>query len=214
MRRIAISAAALVPASALAHHPLAGQEMATFGHGLLSGVGHPLLGFDHLLFVALVGVASVFTGHRLGAPAAYVAAMLGGCALVTFGIAPPAIEPAIAASLLILGYLVLSGRALGIGTAIALFALAGLFHGAAFGEAMASAEAASVAPVLAGYLLGLGAVQYLIALAAGLVVTRVWKATEAAAMQPRLAGAAVAGAGLLLTLEAVEGAVFAALGIG
>ena len=35
---------ALTVTPALAHHPLGGMPMETFAHGVLSGVGHPLLG--------------------------------------------------------------------------------------------------------------------------------------------------------------------------
>ena len=34
-----------------AHHPLAGKEMTTFLDGLLSGLGHPILGIDHFFFI-------------------------------------------------------------------------------------------------------------------------------------------------------------------
>jgi urease accessory protein len=43
--------AALYSAPAFAHPPLAGMPLQTFAHGIPSGVGHPLLGFDHLFFV-------------------------------------------------------------------------------------------------------------------------------------------------------------------
>ena len=36
----------LAATPALAHHPLNGMPMETFAHGLLSGVGHPLLAQD------------------------------------------------------------------------------------------------------------------------------------------------------------------------
>lgn len=49
---------------AFAHHPLNGAPMTTFADGLLSGVGHPVLGFDHLFFVIAVGVAAVLAGAR------------------------------------------------------------------------------------------------------------------------------------------------------
>ena len=204
----------LVAWPAFAHHPLAGQEMTTFLHGLLSGIGHPLLGFDHLFFVVLVGVAAVFTGRALIAPLGYIGAMIVGCVLMTFGFALPGIETAIAGSLLVLGYVVLSGRALGLGPALGLFALAGLFHGAAFGESMAAAEASAATRVLIGYLIGLAALQYGICVLMGQVVAKVWKATESTAVQVRLAGAVVGGVGLFLSLEAVEGMAFSALGIG
>ncbi|MGB0926172.1 MAG: HupE/UreJ family protein, partial [Pikeienuella sp.] len=67
------SAAAMAATPALAHHPLGGMPMETFAHGVLSGIGHPLLGFDHLFFVLAVGVAALFTGRALTAPLAFIA---------------------------------------------------------------------------------------------------------------------------------------------
>ena len=42
--------------NAFAHHPLGGAAPETMLHGFLSGVGHPLIGFDHLAFVFAIGV--------------------------------------------------------------------------------------------------------------------------------------------------------------
>ena len=80
MNRPLAAALALAATPALAHHPLGGAPMTTLADGLLSGVGHPILGFDHLFFVALAGVAGMLAGRRVAGPAAYVAAMLAGCA--------------------------------------------------------------------------------------------------------------------------------------
>ncbi len=215
MKKLLLSLAAFgVTAPAFAHHPLAGAPMETFAQGVLSGVGHPILGFDHLFFIALIGIAALYTGRRFGAPLAFIGAMLAGTLMMSFGIALPAIEPMIILSLLALGAVVASGRAMTAVTAMALFAVSGLFHGMAFGESIAAQEAGMGMQVLVGYLIGLGVTQYLIALAAGWVAFTAWKATEATAIQARLAGAVVAGMGLFLGLEAIEGAAFAALGLG
>jgi len=195
----------LVAAPAFAHHPLAGMPMETFAHGLLSGVGHPLLGFDHLFFVALAGIAAVFTGRNLLAPLAYIAAMAGGCLVAALWTAVPASELMIAISLLVLGSMLLSGRQFGLSTVLLSFVGFGIFHGAALGESLASQEAGFGSQVLIGYLLGLGIIQYAVALAAGWVCASLWKVSRASAIQPRLAGAMVAGAGLYLTLEHLEG---------
>lgn len=203
--------AAVASTPALAHHPLGGQPMETFAHGLMSGIGHPLLGFDHLFFVLLVGVAALFTGQRLLAPAGYIAAMLIGCLLMSLGVGLPAKEIVIGVSLLALGAVVLSGRSLPLVPALAVFAAFGLFHGSAFGDAIAEQEAAAGAQVLVGYLIGLGAVQYVLALGAGWAVTRLAKVVEASAIEPRLAGAVAAGVGLFLTLENIEGIALKAL---
>ena len=215
MKKLSLILATLgLGSPALAHHPLAGAPMETFAQGVLSGVGHPILGFDHLFFIALVGIAALYTGQRMLAPLGFVGAMLLGTLMMSFGIALPAIEPMIILSLLALGFVVASGRALGFATAIGLFAVAGLFHGMAFGESIAAQEAGMGLQVLIGYLIGLGVTQYLIAIAAGWVALKVWNATESTAMAARLSGAVVAGMGLFLGLEAVEGAAFAALGLG
>ena len=218
MKKHLYSAAAVIglsmPSAAFAHHPLGGAPMQTFSDGLLSGIGHPILGFDHLLFVALVGIAAIFTGKRFAAPAAYIAAMLVGCLAMSNGFGLPAKETVIVLSLLVLGGIVLSGTALRLVPAIAVFAAFGLFHGSAFGDAMASQEAAAGTEVLVGYLIGLGVIQYLIALAGGWFVASVLRVANAASIEARLAGAVVAGAGLLLTLENAEGIVFGLLGWG
>ncbi len=214
--RIAFATTALLggvlPSAALAHHPLGGMPMETFTHGVLSGIGHPLLGFDHLFFVILVGIAALYTGRALLAPAAYIAAMLVGCLLMASGIGLPMKELVIALSLLVVGGIVLSGRALGLMTALVLFAAFGLFHGSAFGDSIAAQEATAGTSVLIGYLIGLGAIQYVVAIGAGWATKTLLKATEAQAVQARLAGAVIAGVGLLLTLENVEGLVLGALG--
>lgn len=210
---LAVAGLAIFATPALAHHPLGGKPMETFAHGLLSGIGHPLLGFDHLFFVVAVGVAALYTGFSRLAPAAYIAAMLAGCLMTSLGMDLPYKEAAIALSLVAVGGALLSGRGLGIMSAMMLFAGFGLFHGSAFGDAIAAQEAGVGLPVLIGYLIGLGALQYAIALGAGFAAKGLFKATEASAVEARLAGALVAGAGLYLALEQLEGLVFSAAGI-
>lgn len=207
----AITGATLAATPALAHHPLNGMPMETFAHGLMSGVGHPLLGFDHLFFVLAMGIAAVFTARRFAAPAAYIIAMIAGCALMYAGVALPLTETIIVASLLVMGGVVLSGKALGTPTAIALFAVFGLFHGSAFGGSIAGQEGGIGGGVLIGYFIGLAALQYAMALAAGFAAEKLLGATEASHVNARLAGAMVAGVGVFLALEIVEGPILAAL---
>ena len=209
---LAIAATVLAAGPALAHHPLGGMPMETFGHGVLSGIGHPVLGFDHLFFVIMVGIAAVYTGRAALAPAGYIAAMLLGCLLSSFGAGLPLAEIAIGLSLLVVGGVVLSGRALGLTSAMVLFAAFGLFHGSAFGGSIAEQEAAVGLAVLVGYLIGLGAVQYAIAVGAGWLAQQLWSASDATAVNTRLAGAVVAGVGLFLTLESAEGVLFDLMG--
>ncbi|MFQ1699507.1 HupE/UreJ family protein [Loktanella agnita] len=209
MKKLITAAGLTLAASpALAHHPLGGMPMETFTHGVLSGVGHPVLGFDHLFFVIAMGIAAAFTSQRLLTPAAYIAAMLAGCALMYAGIAMPLAETVIVVSLIVLGGVVLSGKALSPTAAMLLFALFGLFHGSAFGGSIAEQEGGVGGAVLTGYLLGLGVIQYLIAIAAGWAVQKLG-ANDAQAINARLGGAMVAGVGIFLALEIIEGPIVA-----
>lgn len=209
-RLLTIAGLSLAASPALAHHPLGGMPMETFAHGLMSGVGHPVLGFDHLFFVALMGIAALFTANRLLTPAAYIGAMLVGCGLMYAGIAMPAAEIVIVASLIVLGGIVLSGKALPTTTAMLVFAAFGLFHGSAFGGSIAGQEGGVGGAVLLGYLIGLGVIQYLIAIGAGWAAQKLG-ASDASAINARLAGAMVAGVGIFLALEVIEGPIVAAL---
>ena len=125
---ITITTALFAASPALAHHPLAGAKMETFMHGMLSGVGHPLLGFDHLFFVALVGIVGMYTARHYSVPLAFISAMLIGTLFSSFGFAIPATEIMIIISLLALGGIVAAGRKINLKSAMILFAITGLFH--------------------------------------------------------------------------------------
>ncbi len=215
MKRLLTTAAALLAAGpALAHHPLNGMPMETFSQGLLSGVGHPVLGFDHLFFVALVGIAAASTGRLATAPLGYISGMLAGLALILGGVALPAAEFMVAVSLLVMGAVVLSGRSLPYAAQMLAFAGFGLFHGWAFGGSIVAQEAAVGGSVIVGYVIGLAAIQYLIAFIAAMVIRSIADGETAKAIQPRLAGAMVSGVGLFLVMESLEGPALSALGLG
>lgn len=205
MKRLLLAAPFFAASPVLAHHPLNGLPMETFSHGVLSGIGHPLLGFDHLFFVLAMGIMAHLSGQRFGAPLAYIAAMLLGCLGTYAGLFLPLQEAMIALSLIVLGGLVVRNQADGRGVMLLAFAGFGLFHGAAFGTSIAMQEGGAGAAVLIGYLIGLGAVQYLIAIGAGSV------ARLASTLQTQLAGAMVAGVGVFLFLEQIEAPVLAYL---
>jgi urease accessory protein len=210
MKKYIAAALALTATPALAHHPLGGLPMETLAHGLMSGVGHPVLGFDHLFFVVAVGVLALFTANRFLTPAAYIGAMLVGCGLMYAGVALPLAELVIVASLVVAGGMLALGRTLSPTAIVAVFALFGLFHGSAFGGSIAGQEGGIGGAVLLGYLVGLGAVQYAIAIASGWAVEKLG-ASSAVATNARLVGAAVTGVGLFLALEVVEGPIVAML---
>ena len=72
-------------APALAHHPLGGSLPTNFWHGFLSGIGHPVIGIDHLAFIIAVGIASAFLKDRYLMPAVFIAATVVGCLIYSVG---------------------------------------------------------------------------------------------------------------------------------
>ena len=192
---------------ALAHHAMGGLLPQTLWQGLLSGLGHPVIGLDHLAFVAGIGLAAAFAANRWLGPLAYVAATVGGCLLFVQGVALPQIELAVALSVLLVGVLVLSGRTLPRPRPLSLllFALAGLFHGSAFAESIVGAEATP----LVAYLAGFAAIQLVIVLLVMLALRGLLRAGTPGAMPARLAGALVAGIGFTYLFERIEGLLLA-----
>jgi urease accessory protein len=186
---------------------MGGRTPASLLEGLLSGLGHPVIGIDHLAFTIAVGVACAFLAARYVLPAVFVAATVAGCLLrVTAGIELPATELAVAASLMLIGALVMAGAGLGAGAYAVLLGAAGLVHGAAYAGAIIGAEPTPLTAYLAGFSL----VQYAIAAGAMWLVRRAWQATSAVDVAPRLAGALVAGVGAALMVERIEAIVLGA----
>ncbi|MFG1357463.1 HupE/UreJ family protein [Xanthobacter pseudotagetidis] len=182
--------AMLAAAPAQAHHMMDGGLPSSFAQGLLSGLGHPVIGVDHLAFIVGIGVVVGAFGLNLALPVAFVAASAIGVAIHVAGVSLPASELVVAASVVLLG--VLLARAAKVSPAVwaALFAVAGLFHGYAYGESIFGAEQAP----LVAYLIGLVIIQSLIAVGVALATRSVKEAPVS--LNARLAGAAVAGIGI------------------
>jgi urease accessory protein len=154
---VAISAT-LASGQALAHHPMGGMMPETFWQGFLSGVGHPMIGMDHFAFLIVAALLAVALKGpaRFLAPLAFVGATLGGTMLHVGAAELPLAESLVALSVLVGGVLVLTRNYLGAALLSGVFALSGVAHGYAFGEAVVGAEAT---PILA-YLVGLAVIQY------------------------------------------------------
>lgn len=177
-------------ATSHAHHAMGGRMPATFVEGMLSGLGHPVIGLDHLAFIVAVGVAIGVAGLNLAIPALFIVASAVGVALHVRGVNLPGAELLVALSVLIGGGLIAIGRLMRASAWATLFVVAGLVHGYAFGESIAGAEASP----LAAYLVGLVIVQAAIATGVAFFARR----SSAAAVETRLAGAAIAGIGIAI----------------
>lgn len=183
-----LNVAATLPAHA--HHMMGGRTPATFAEGLLSGLGHPVIGIDHLAFIVAVGLAVGVAGLNLAMPVVFVIASAVGVAIHVSGANLPGAEFVVAASVIVAGGLLAAGTAARGSLVVwgALFAVAGLFHGYAYGESIFGAERTP----LAAYLAGLVIVQTAIAIGVALLARR----PLTSSLSPRLAGAVIAGIGL------------------
>lgn len=148
-------------APALAHHVMDGGLPATLGQGLLSGLGHPVIGFDHLAALVAAGALAAVLGLNLATTLGFVAASLAGVGLHMALLDLPLAELLVALSVMALGAALLARSPAG-WPLIGLFALGGVVHGYAFGESIVGAEPTP----LVAYLAGLAAIQAAIAAAA------------------------------------------------
>ncbi|MGH8805036.1 MAG: HupE/UreJ family protein [Polaromonas sp.] len=186
-------AACALSASASAHTGVESHAHPSF----FSGFTHPLLGMDHLAVMVAVGVWCALAARRAGpellwGPLGFATLLLAGAVLGLQGVAIPAVEPMIAASLLVTGLLVVSRlRVPGLVAALGVGVFA-VFHGVAHGYELAGSDSAW--QTLAGMLCAT-VLLHTAGLALGWVLRNrhVWLA--------RAAGAAVATFGGALLLQ-------------
>lgn len=188
--RVAIAALpfSLIAAPASAHHLMGGKIPSTFGEGLLSGLGHPVIGADHLAFLVAVGVIVGVSRLSLTLPILFVVTMAVGVFAHVSAVSIPASELLVALSVLAVGLLMARGQAYSALVWSGLFAVAGFFHGYAFGESIYGAERSP----LGAYLLGLVVVQSALTFGIALLTRRV----HASSLLPRLIGAGIGGVGI------------------
>ncbi len=148
--------------SAMAHHPMGGRTPANLWEGLLSGMGHPIIGIDHLAFVVAVGLIAVGVPNSISIIASFLATAMLGTGIHLLSIDLPSTEIAIAFSVVGFGIILILKQKLNTPLLIIFAGIAGIFHGYAYGEAIIGAE---MTPLLA-YLVGFTAIQLFIALLA------------------------------------------------
>jgi urease accessory protein len=163
-------------------------------HGFVTGFLHPLTGADHLAAMVAVGLWSALTARRvwpdlLWAPLGFAAMLLAGALAGWAGVQLPAVEPMIAASLLVLGLLVVTQKRLPALAAAALVGVFAVFHGVAHGQELAGEAGAAL--TLGGMLAATVLLH-----AAGIAIG--WSLRHANRWVPRVAGAAVALLGVAL----------------
>ena len=186
-------AAGAVPTWALAHSGIENHIHSSFAAGFV----HPFFGLDHLAAMLAVGLWSALSARRAGpellwGPLAFANVLMLGAMLGLQSLALPAVEPMIAASLLVTGLLVVTRAHLPVLVSTLLVGGFALFHGLAHGLELA--HSTSAFQTLAGMLTATAILH-----ATGLAIG--WKLRSANVWLPRVAGGAVAGLGSVLLLQ-------------
>jgi urease accessory protein len=191
-----LASTALLIDPALAHHVMGGRMPETFADGLLSGFAHLIIGLDH--FAAIVAVACLASAHRAGSllVVGFVVAMIAGVTIHVRGATLPAAEIIVAFSVIVLGAVLLRNRSLHAGAALALFIAAGLTHGYALGESIYGSETSP----LAGYFIGLVAIQSAVALSVTFAARAVLR-RKSEILTLRMVGAGIVGVGLTVLIQ-------------
>jgi len=177
----------------LAHHPFGGSAPKNILEGILSGAGHPVIGLDHLAFVIAAGLLAAIVVGGWRVPTAFIMATLIGTGLHLAEFDLPLVEVVISISVLLFGAIAVMPGRLNPLVVILLTALAGVFHGYAYGEAVVGAEPTP----LAAYLIGFAGVQGAITIITYLLSKRAIGQNQATGLiSVRHAGFAVLGVGI------------------
>lgn len=194
-----------ITAPAWAHHPLDGRLPANFFEGMMSGLGHPVIGFDHLAFVIASGLIALKMTRGIIIPVVFVIATGIGAGIHLAAIDLPLSEIFIAASVVLFGVLlILRGKKRqnrNYTFIISLLAaFAGLFHGFAYGEGIFGAEPT---PLIA-YLIGFTIIQLAISLGSYIIATKLSKSISVKFIT-RFTGCAIAVSGMIFLSSAIVG---------
>ncbi|MEO1093628.1 MAG: HupE/UreJ family protein [Cyanobacteria bacterium J06638_28] len=147
---------------AVAHHPFGGETPVNALEGLMSGLGHPVIGPDHFVFVIAIGLVALTQKRGFVLPITFVLGTLAGTGWHLAAGDLPGAEMLISLSVVLLGVVLTTGQTWPFVGLMAISAIAGVLHGYAYGEAIVGAE---MTPLVA-YLLGFAVIQLIVALVA------------------------------------------------
>lgn len=176
----------------LAHHPNGGAIPRNFAEGFLSGLGHPVIGIDHLVFVVALGLLAALSFKRgIIMPAIFVIATALGTGIHLQGVNLPMPELVIASSVLVIGIFITQKNQASLILLAIISAIAGIFHGYAYGESIVGAETTA----LGAYLLGFCGIQLAISAIAYFCGTQIVNQSFKSTLLTRFAGLIISGIG-------------------
>lgn len=191
IRLILITSLLLLPKIAAAH-PLTGQAI-----GFKTGFLHPLTGIDHVLAMLAVGMwGAELGGTALWAlPVAFPLVMsLGGVAGI-LGLPMLPVEPGIAFSVIVLGFVIATNFRPNLAGAIAIVSIFAVFHGYAHGVELP--DQAAALPFCIGFVIATGLLHLI-----GIGIGEVTKLSRGMFVL-RTSGAGITCAGVALAMHLI-----------
>jgi len=186
----------LISFPAFAHHPMGGALPQNFLNGILSGIAHPIIGFDHLAFILTFGIIASYFKNKFILPLYFITFSLIGTILSVNFLVVPFSELIISLSIIIAGLTSLYDKKINIYFPIILASGGGFFHGYAFGQSVVGIEAS---PLIA-YLIGIALIGFVLIFGSSFLITKYYHLT----LKPRFVGAIFTGVGLTYFIENVE----------
>jgi urease accessory protein len=196
-----VGASVLVATPVLAHHPMGGATPSNLFQGLMSGLAHPMIEPSHFVAIVAIGLLAAFKRQGAMIPAAFILAAMAGTGLHLAKVAIPGLEFLVSASILMLGGFLAMKNSPNTMVVAGLAAIAGIFHGYAYGEAIIGAEATP----LVAYLAGFTAIQSMVSFGAFWLGQKVLANREFGA---RSAGFLISGMGLAFFASQVMAVAF------
>ena len=181
---------------AFAHHPMGGALPQNFLNGILSGIAHPIIGFDHLAFILTFGIIASYFKNKVILPLYFVTFSLIGTIVSVNLLVVPFSELIISLSIIIAGLTSLYDKKINIYFPIILASGGGFFHGYAFGQSVVGIEAS---PLIA-YLIGIALIGFVLIFGSSFLITKYYYLT----LKPRFVGAIFTGVGVTYLIENVE----------
>ena len=171
---------------------MGGKTPSNFFEGFLSGLAHPVIGLDHLAFIVTVGLFAALKPQGIFIPLSFVLSAMLGTGIHLLGVSIPVVELIVSGSILLFGILLAIKNSPNVLIMVALSAVAGLFHGYAYGEAIFGAQITA----LVAYLVGFTMIQLVISSAALFIAQKVLKG-DFSQVSPNLksAGLVICGIG-------------------
>lgn len=187
----------LIVTPVYAHHPTGGEVPDTVLHGVLSGIGHPMIDLTHLAFILGVGLLfALQKGAVSSRVLLFLAATWMGAFMHLSGLHIPAVEAIMALGIIAAGVMLARRQFAVLSGVLLLAGGAGILHGFAYAEAIVGARTGP----LIGYFFGFTLIQGSVLV--GIIVTaRALVSRHAPGLIRRIelaSGAVLAGVGVLL----------------